>query len=108
MGSGATVMALGLLMANPRRGYCIEPTTGDLVWWKNRTTRDSGDAGRIHPSEIVSIWVDMRDERDSVSLYGEGSDRLPYFDEELLPWPYDRWAEHFQHAYPHVRIDKLD
>lgn len=108
IGWGATAMALGLLLANPSRGHAIEASSGDLVWWKNRTARSQGDTGRMHPSRIASIRVDLRGENDSVSLYGEDGERLAYFDEELVPWPYDRWAERFQRAYPHIHIDKLD
>ena len=108
MGWGATTMAIGLLLANPRRGFAIEAATGDLVWWKNRTMRSDGDMGRVHPSRIVSIRLDQRGENDRLSLYGEEGERLAYFDEELVPWPYDRWAQRFQRAYPHIRVDMLD
>jgi len=107
MGWCATAMALGQLLVNPSRGCRIDDASGDLLWWKNRTTRTEGDTGRIHPARIVSIRLDRRDENDSVSLYGEHGERLHFFDEELLPWPYDRWAERFQRAYPHIRIDRL-
>lgn len=106
MGWCATAMALGQLWANPRHGYRIEAATGDLVWWKNRTARNEGDIGRIHPSAIASIRVDLGDENESVSLYEGNGERLAYFDTDLLPWPYDRWAERFQRAYPHIRIDR--
>jgi len=104
----ATAMALGLLLANPRRGYAIDAATGDLLWWKNRTACSDGDTGRIPPSQIVTIRLDLRGENDSLSLYGADGERLAYFDEELVSWPYDRWAERFQRIYPHIRIDKLD
>lgn len=108
MGWCATAMALGLLLVNPRRGYRIEAATGDLLWWKNRSSRSVGDTGHIHPSRIVSIRIDRRGENDSVSLYGDDGERLAYFDEEVIPWPHDRWADRFQRAYPHIRIDRLD
>lgn len=108
MGWGAVAMALGLLIANPSRGYRIDPVTGDLVWWKNRTGRSEGDTGRIHPSRIASIRLDRRGEDERVSLYDEHEERLAWFDEELIPWPHDRWAAGFQQAYPHVRLDRLD
>lgn len=108
MGWCATAMALGLLLANPSRGYGVDAATGDLFWWKNRTARSEGDVGRIHPSRIARIRIDRRHEDDRLSLYDERGERLAYFDEELVPWPYDRWAERFQRAYPHIRIDTLD
>lgn len=107
MGLCATAMALGMLIANPNRGFRIDAATGDLVWWKNRTIRSEGDGGRIHPSRIVSIRLDQRGEDDTVSLYGLDGERLAYFDEEVVPWPYERWAERFQRSYPHIRIDRL-
>jgi hypothetical protein len=108
MGWCITAMALGQLWANPRRGYAIDPESGELVWWKNRTSRSEGDMGRIHPTQIVSIRINRLQEDESISLIGEDGERFAYFDEELVPWPYDRWAEQFQSAYPHIRIDKQD
>lgn len=104
----ATSMAVGLLLVNPSRGYRIDPASGDLLWWKNRTARSVGDTGRIHPLRIASIRLDLRGDDSRVSLYGEDGERLPWFDEELIPWPYDGWAERFRQSYPHVRIDRLD
>lgn len=100
-------MALGRLLANPRRGYGIDPETGNLFWWKGRTAKHEGDTGSVHTAQIVSIRVDLREDCQGLSLYGEDGERLAYFDEELVPWPHDRWAEQFKHAYPDVRIDKL-
>lgn len=108
MGLCFTAMGLGQLLANPRRGHRIDAATGDLLWWKNRTIRSPGDTGRIHPTRIASIRIDQRDDTSSVSLYDSDGERLHHFDEELVPWPYDRWAERLQHAWPHIRIDRLD
>lgn len=108
MGWCVIAMALGQLWVNPRRGYRVDAETGDLLWWKNRTSRSEGDMGRIHPSCIASIRINRRQEDESLSLIGEDGERLAYFDEELITWRCDRWAEQFQRAYPHVRIDILD
>lgn len=98
--------ALGQLWVNPRRGYSIDAQTGDLVWWTNRTSRTQGDMGRIHPSQIVSVKIIENDDSTTLSLIGQDGERLAYFDEELVPWPCDSWAETFQRAHPHIRIDK--
>lgn len=81
MGWAAVAMGLGQLYANPRRGYAIDSGNGDLTWWKNRTGRHEGDGGRIHPSRIARIHLDLRDERDTVSLYDWDGERLAFFDE---------------------------
>lgn len=60
MGACATAMALGRLLANPRRGYGIDPETGNLFWWKGRTAKHEGDTGSVHTAQIVSIRVDLR------------------------------------------------
>lgn len=108
MGWCAVAMGLGQLVVNPRRGYAIDAETGDLVWWKNRTSRSKGDTGRIHPAHIASIRINRRLEDESISLIGDDGERLAYFDEDLIAGPYDRWAEQFRSTYPHVRIEILD
>jgi len=105
MGWGATAIALGQLIVNPSRGYQIDPASDELTWWKNRTLRVEGDTGRIHTSRIASIRLHLRDENDSVSLFDDNGERLHYFDEEVIPWPYDSWARRFQQLYPHIQID---
>jgi hypothetical protein len=105
MGWCVIAMALGQLWTNPRRGYHIDSQTGDLVWWKNRTARSEGDMGRIHPSRIARIRI-IHDDGMTLSLIGEDGERLAFFDEELVPWPCDSWAEQLQSAYPHITIDK--
>ena len=105
MGWGVTAMALGQLWVNPRRGYAMDAQTGDLVWWKNRTSRSEGDMGSIHPSRIASIRI-IQDDGMTLSLMGEDGERLAFFDEELVPWPCDSWAEQLQSAYPQITIDK--
>lgn len=105
MGWCVTAMALGQLWANPRQGYAIDAQTGELVWWKNRTSRSAGDMGRIHPSRIASIRI-IQDDGMTLSLIGEDGERLAFFDEELVPWPCDSWAEQLQSAYPHILIEK--
>ena len=107
MGWCALAMALGLLWANPSRGCRIDPASGDLLWWKNRTSQTLGDTGRIHPSGIASIRLHLGDDTHSVSLYGTDGERLGFFDEEVIPWPYDRWAERLARTYPHIRIDRI-
>lgn len=108
MGFGAVAIALAQLLANPRRGYRFDPLSGDLIWWKNRTARSPGDTGRVHPSRIASVRIDRRHEDHSLSLYGDDGERLPFFDEEVAPWPHEDWAERLTQAYPHIRIEVLD
>lgn len=97
--------ALGQLWVNPRRGYQIDAQTGDLVWWQSRTSRTQGDMGRIHPSQIASIRI-IYDDGITLSLIGQDGERLAFFDEELVPWPCDSWAETFQRAHPHIHVEK--
>ncbi|RVT39650.1 hypothetical protein [Sphingobium algorifonticola] len=108
IGWSALAMALGLLVVNPNRGCRIDSLTGDLLWWQDRTLRSEGNTGRIHPSRIARIRVDLRGDSDSVSLYDVDGERLAWFDETTIPWPYDRWAARFHRAYPHILLDKLE
>lgn len=41
----------------------------------------------------------------AILLIGEDGERLAFFDEELVPWPCDSWAEQLPSAYPHITID---
>lgn len=94
------------MLANPNRGSRIDPATGDLVWWQGRVGAVGGDEGRIHPSRIGRVRIIRQDESDdSVSLYDLGGERLAWFNEEVIPWPYERWAEKLAVQWPHVVVE---
>lgn len=110
-GFGALVaLGAGLnMLANPRRGSAIDARTGDLVWWQRRIGKAGGDEGRIHPSRIGKLRIVRRDEQeDEVHLYDLDGNRLFWFDQEVVPWPYDRWAEKLRTAWPHIEIEIVD
>ena len=95
-GFGALVglAALATMLANPRRGSFVDPATGDLVWWK----------GRIGKMRIV-----RQDESDDdVHLYDLDGNRLFWFDQDVIPWPYERWADKLAKAWPHIEIEIVD
>ncbi len=106
VGMVAAAAGAGHLWANPRRGSCFDPLTGELVWWQNRTFRHSGVEGRIAPERISRIRIVPQDDSaDAVHLYDLGGERQPYFDSEVIPWPYDRWAGQLAARYPGIRIE---
>jgi hypothetical protein len=110
-GFGALVaLGAGLnMLANPNRGSFIDPATGDLVWWKGRVGARGGDEGRIHPSRIARLRIVRQDEGDDeVHLYDLDGDRLFWFDQEVIPWPYERWAERLAARWPHIEIERVD
>lgn len=110
-GMGALVAAAAALnmLANPNRGSFVEPITGDLVWWQGRVGSAGGDEGRIHPSRIGKIRiVRQEDSDDAVHLYDLDGDRLFWFDEEVIPWPYERWAGRLAAAWPHIAVEVVD
>jgi len=110
-GFGALVaLGAGLtILANPRRGSCIVFRTGDLLWWQGRIGAAGGDEGRIHPSQIGKLRIVRRDEQeDEVHLYDLAGNRLFWFDQDVIPWPYDSWAEKLRGAWPHIEIEIAD
>lgn len=108
-GFGA-IVALGAglnMLANPNRGSFIDPATCDLVWWQGRIGARGGDEGRIHPAQIGKIRIVRQDERDdAVHLYDREGNRLFWFDEEVIPWPYERWAERLAARWSHIEIER--
>lgn len=109
MGALIGLAGLGMLMANPNRGSHIDPDTGDLIWWQNRYGPSGGDEGRIAPEEISLIRVDRRDEgSDAVHLYNRAGERLFYFDEEVIGWDPERWANAMRARWPHIIVKLLD
>jgi hypothetical protein len=109
IGIGATMMGLGLLWANPRRGSRFDPLTGDLHWWQKRIGTHGGDEGRIHPSRISRLLIERRDESaDMVHLYDLDGARLAYFDSEVVPWRQEQWAEALKQAWPHIIVEIRD
>lgn len=103
------VVALGAglnMFANPNRGSFVDAATGDLVWWQGRVGATGGDAGRIHPSRIGRMRIVRQDESDDeVHLYDLDGNRLFWFDENVIPWPYERWAGKLAAAWPHIVVE---
>ena len=109
MGAAIGLSGLGMLMANPNRGSQIDPDTGDLVWWQGRVGKSGGDEGRIHPTQIGKLRIVRQDDSDDeVHLYDLEGNRLFWFDQEVIPWPYERWAERLAARWPHIEVDKVD
>lgn len=107
-GLGA-LFALGAalnMLANPRRGSAIDPATGDLMWWQARIGSKGGDEGRIHPAQIGKVRIIRQDDSDdAVHLYDVDGNRQAWFDEEVIPWPYDRWAARLAARWPHIEVE---
>lgn len=100
---------LGQLMANPRCGSCIDPDTGDLVWWKNRFGETGGDEARIAPSDISLIRIIRESEgSDTVHLYNQAGERQFYFDEEVIPANQQGWVDALTRRWPHIRVDVVE
>lgn len=105
MGILIALAGLGHLWANPRRGSRIDPHTGDLVWWQNRVAGGPGDEGRIHPSQIGRICLQSDGDSDILHLYDLAGERQPYFDVDVIAWPYDRWIDRLVAQWPHIRVE---
>ncbi len=109
MGAAFALAGAGALAANPRRGSKIDVLTGELVWWQNRIGPKSGDGGRIHPLNISRIRIESQNDADDlVSLYNLKNERQPYFDAEVIPWPYAAWAERLTRQWPHIKVELID
>lgn len=104
-----TVGSAAQIAANTKRGSCIDPATGDLMWWQNRTRKHDGDHGRIHPSRIGSIRLVRESEKaDGLHLYDLGGVRQPYFDEEVIPRDVKKWAGRLTALWPHIAFEVIE
>lgn len=102
IGLGATAMGLGVLLANPRRGSFVDSANSELVWWQG------GQGGRIPLERIARIRIVTDSDSDAISLYDMTGERLPYFDGEVVPWPFPAWAERLRQIAPHVHIEIVE
>lgn len=106
------LVALGAglnMLANPNRGSFIDPATGELVWWQGRIGRSGGDEGRIHPSQIAKVRIVRQEDSDGeVHLYDRAGARLFWLDQEVIPWPYERWAGRLKARWPHIVVERVD
>ncbi len=105
----ATAVSAAQIAANTKRGSCIDPATGDLIWWQNRTRKHEGDHGRIHPGRIGRIRLVKGSEKaDGVHLYDLEGVRQPYFDEEVIPWDVAKWAGRLIARWPHISFEVIE
>lgn len=95
------------LVANTRSGSMIEPATGDLVWWQDRVGSSGGHGGRIHPSQIGRIRIKSDSDSDEVSMYDLSGERQPFFDGEVIPWPFETWARKLTERWPHIQVENV-
>lgn len=109
LGGLALAGGAGPLLANVRRGSRIDMAAGTLEWWQGRTSRHAGDHGAIALADIARIRIERRDEgQDGVSLYDRQGERQPFFDGEVIPWPYDDWARKFVALAPTVVLEFIE
>lgn len=106
MGFAAALAGVGHLWVNPRRGSRIDADSGDLIWWQNRLASWEGDGGRIHPSRIGRVRIISDSDSDEVHLYDLNGERQAFFDTDVIPWPYDRWADRLAAQWPHIVVEK--
>ena len=104
LGLGAIAIGLGTLIANPRRGCRYDEQAGELVWWQNRTLVHPGDEGRIAPGGIGRIRIIRDSDYTEVHVYDRAGARLPYLDSEVIPWPYEHWAERMIARWPQIEL----
>jgi len=106
LGLGAIAIAAGPLLANTRRGCRLDPVRGELHWWQNRARGHAGDGGSIAVARIGRIVIaGEADPAEGVHLYDLDGLRQPFFDEEVLPFPPERWARTLAARYPHITVD---
>ena len=109
IGLGCVLSALAHFKANTSRGSRLNLTTGELVWWQNRTSGHAGDGGTVMARDIVRIRIDRGDENaDTLHVYGADGERLAFLDEEVVGWRLDRWAEQVVGAFPHIQLEVRD
>lgn len=104
LGLGAIAIGLGTLIANPRRGCRYDEARGELVWWQNRMLHHPGDQGHIAPAAIGKVRIIRDSDYTEVYVYDQAGARLAYLDSEVIPWPYERWAEQLIERWPHIEL----
>lgn len=108
LGALIGLTGLGMLIANPNRGSRFDPETGTFVWWQNRYGKSGGDEGGIAPEEISLIRIDRRREsRTELHLYNREGERQFYFDEEVIGWDPERWADEMRKRWPHIAVEVI-
>lgn len=107
VGGAFGLLGAGRLLANPSRGSAIDPVSGDLMWWQERVGASGGKGGRIHPSQISRIRIKSDSDSDEVSLYDLAGERQAYFDGEVIPWPYEKWAKRLAENWPQIQIEHV-
>lgn len=106
MGIVFALSGAAYLAANPNRGSRFDPKTGDLVWWQHRFGSSGGKEGRIHPSQISRIRiVSQSDSMDEVHLYNLAGERQAFFDGEVIPSPFEKWAQDLAAKWPHIQVE---
>ncbi len=108
LGIGTLAMALGLLIGNGRRGSKVDFDRHTLAWWQGRRQGIDGESGEIPLAIIASIKVIRDSDSDSIHFYDSDGGRLPLPDTEIVPWPFDSWAERVVARVPHIQLTITD
>lgn len=45
------------------------------------------------------------EQEDQIHLYDFDGVRQHYFDAEVIPWPYDKWAMKLAARWPHIQVE---
>ena len=95
---------VALLAGNHRRGSGVDPQTGELVWWYGKPKHP-----KRHPLQDISrIRVDIGSDSDDVHLYDGAGGRIGFTGTEVIPWPYQDWAQRLTERYPHIKLEVRD
>ena len=109
IGLGCTLGALAHFKANTSRGSRLDLATGELMWWKDRTSNHAGDSGAINAAQISLIRISrIEDSNDTLSVYDLHGERLHFLDEEVIPWRMEKWAEALIARWPHIELEIRD
>lgn len=100
MGTLATFALLRYLWINPHRGSYVDTATDELVWW----TSNPAKTERHSLSDISRIRIDLGSDSDDIHLYDGTGTRFGFAGTEVIPWPYERWAERIAGRAPHIDV----
>lgn len=104
----AVTAALSQLIVNPRRGSYIDVAAGELVWWEGLVANGrASDTGRLPLARIARVRiVSGGDSADDVFLYDLDGQLLTFAGNEVIPWPYTKWAGELALFCPGLKIDE--
>lgn len=101
MGVVVTAGVAAAFWRNPRRGSRVDMATRSLIWWNEM----QGPARHSVPlDDVAVIRIDDGSDNTTLSLLRADGTRLPFPRDEVIPWPFEEWANAVAARFPHIAV----